>query len=46
MPLFYFVRHGTNDYIGKGLAGRLPSVHLNEQGRLEAFEAESKQANA
>lgn len=35
MPLFYFVRHGTNDYIGKGLAGRLPSVHLNDQGRLE-----------
>lgn len=36
MPLCYFVRHGTNDYIGKGLAGRLPFVHLNEQGRLEA----------
>jgi probable phosphoglycerate mutase len=35
--IFYFVRHGTNDYLAKGLlAGRLPEVHLNDQGRAEA----------
>lgn len=34
---FYLVRHGTNDYLSKHLlAGRLPAVHLNEQGRAEA----------
>jgi probable phosphoglycerate mutase len=36
MAYFYLVRHGYNDYLGKGLAGRLPGVHLNEQGRREA----------
>ena len=34
---FYLVRHGSNDYLAKGiLAGRLPEVHLNEQGHAEA----------
>src|SRR5688572_9360317 len=34
---FYLVRHGNNDFLSKGLlAGRLPDVHLNEQGRSEA----------
>lgn len=33
---FYLVRHGSNDYLGKALAGRLPEVHLNKQGKLEA----------
>jgi len=33
---FYLIRHGSNDFIGRALAGRLPSVHLNEQGRAEA----------
>jgi ribonuclease H / adenosylcobalamin/alpha-ribazole phosphatase len=36
MPLFYLVRHGSNDYLSKGLAGRLPGVCLNEKGRAEA----------
>ena len=36
MATFYLVRHGTNDWLGKGLAGRLPNVHLNELGRAEA----------
>lgn len=36
MSTFYLVRHGCNDYLGRGLAGRLPKVHLNEQGKLEA----------
>ncbi len=36
MPYFYLVRHGSNDYLGKGLAGRLPGVGLNDKGRAEA----------
>jgi probable phosphoglycerate mutase len=36
MSDFYFIRHGSNDYLGKALAGRLPEVHLNAQGRAEA----------
>lgn len=36
MSDFYLVRHGSNDYLGKALAGRLANVHLNEQGRAEA----------
>jgi len=30
------VRHGQNDMVGKKLAGRLPGVHLNEQGQAQA----------
>jgi broad specificity phosphatase PhoE len=33
MPLFLLIRHGHNDWVGKRLAGRLPGVHLNTQGR-------------
>jgi probable phosphoglycerate mutase len=36
MAYFYLVRHGHNDYLGKALAGRLPNVHLNEQGKADA----------
>lgn len=36
MADFYFVRHGSNDYLGKALAGRLVNVHLNDRGRAEA----------
>jgi broad specificity phosphatase PhoE len=36
MSHFYLVRHGANDYLGKALAGRLPNVHLNEEGRRQA----------
>lgn len=36
MATFYLIRHGNNDWLGKGLAARLPNVHLNEQGRAEA----------
>jgi broad specificity phosphatase PhoE len=37
MSDFYLIRHGSNDYLAKFLlAGRLPNVHLNEQGRVEA----------
>jgi len=34
MPIIHLIRHGHNDYGKKGLLpGRLPGVHLNEQGR-------------
>ena len=30
------VRHGSNDYVGRALAGRSLGVHLNAAGRVEA----------
>ncbi len=36
MPVLLLIRHGENDMITRGLAGRMPSVHLNQKGRLQA----------
>ena len=36
MTIVLLVRHGQNDYIGKRLAGRLPGVHLNDEGLKQA----------
>ncbi len=36
MPILLLIRHGSNDFVGKRLAGRLPGVHLNEKGRQQA----------
>ena len=36
MAIIYLVRHGQNDMVGKRLAGRLPGVHLNTQGKAQA----------
>jgi probable phosphomutase (TIGR03848 family) len=37
MTSIYFIRHGENEFVGKGkLAGWLPDVHLNDNGRLQA----------
>jgi probable phosphoglycerate mutase len=37
MPTILLIRHGENEYVAKGrLAGRLPGVHLNENGRRQA----------
>ena len=36
MATFYLVRHGSNDYLGRGLGGRLPDVHLNAEGKAQA----------
>jgi probable phosphoglycerate mutase len=33
---FYLIRHAENDWVGKRIAGWLPEVHLNEQGRAQA----------
>ena len=37
MATFLLIRHGNNDFMRKGLAGRLPDVHLNESGRQQAY---------
>jgi broad specificity phosphatase PhoE len=36
MTRFLFIRHATNDTIGKRIAARTPGVHLNEEGRQQA----------
>lgn len=36
MTTFFWVRHGTNDWVGRALAGDLEGVHLNAQGKQEA----------
>jgi broad specificity phosphatase PhoE len=36
MTSFLLVRHGETDWLGKRLAGRLPDIHLNEEGRAKA----------
>ncbi|MEA4906878.1 MAG: phosphoglycerate mutase [Chloroflexi bacterium] len=36
MPILLLIRHGENDYMYRGLAGRLPEIHLNQKGRQQA----------
>ena len=36
MTTFYLIRHGSHDLLGKTMAGRMPGVHLSDQGRKEA----------
>ena len=37
MTTILLIRHGENEYVAKGrLAGRLPGVHLNDNGRQQA----------
>jgi probable phosphoglycerate mutase len=37
MAFILLIRHGENEYVKKGrLAGRLPQIHLNENGRQQA----------
>jgi probable phosphoglycerate mutase len=38
MMLVLLIRHATNDWVGKRLAGWTPGVHLNEDGRAQAAE--------
>jgi probable phosphoglycerate mutase len=38
MAVFLLIRHGHNDMIGRGLAGRMPDIHLDSRGRQEAEE--------
>lgn len=36
MTRVYLVRHGLHDLVDKSLAGRMPDVHLSDQGRAQA----------
>ena len=36
MTRFYLVRHGAHDLLGRALAGRMPGVGLNAEGRAQA----------
>jgi probable phosphoglycerate mutase len=36
MATFYLIRHATNDYVGKAIAGWTPGVSLNTEGRDQA----------
>ncbi len=36
MTLLLLVRHGANDWVHGRLAGRIPGVHLNDEGRQQA----------
>jgi probable phosphomutase (TIGR03848 family) len=36
MATILLIRHGQNDMVGKKLAGRMPGVNLNEQGKAQA----------
>ena len=36
MTTLLLIRHGENNMVGKRLAGRLPNVHLNDNGRQQA----------
>lgn len=36
MTTFLLVRHAAHDWLGRGLAGRLPGVSLNADGRRQA----------
>ena len=36
MTHIFLIRHGSHDWLPKGIAGRAPDVFLNEAGRTEA----------
>ncbi|MEO7840130.1 MAG: histidine phosphatase family protein, partial [Anaerolineales bacterium] len=37
MPILLLIRHGENDYVKTSkMAGRIPGIHLNEQGQKQA----------
>jgi broad specificity phosphatase PhoE len=36
MTCVFLVRHGTNDLLGRGIAGRKPGVRLNPEGHAQA----------
>lgn len=38
MPTILFIRHGDHSLLGKKIAGRMPGVHLNEDGQRQAQE--------
>lgn len=38
MTLLLLIRHATTDWVGRGLAGRMPGVGLSDQGQREAVD--------
>lgn len=47
MPVILLIRHGENDYVKKNrLAGRIPGVHLNENGNAQARRLAEKLGSA
>ncbi len=36
MSVFLLIRHGANDLVGHTIAGWMPGVHLNSEGRAQA----------
>lgn len=44
MTTFFLVRHGVTSHTGHRLSGRIPDVHLTEEGRAQA-EAVAEQLN-
>jgi probable phosphomutase (TIGR03848 family) len=36
MTTFFLIRHGSNDLVGKAIAGRLPGISLNREGKRQA----------
>ena len=38
MTTFLLARHAAHDWLGRGFAGRMPAVALNEAGRAQALE--------
>jgi probable phosphoglycerate mutase len=47
MPIFLLIRHAENEYVKEGrLAGRIPGVHLNENGRAQALAVAEKLSSA
>jgi probable phosphomutase (TIGR03848 family) len=46
MTTILLIRHGENGFVGKRMAGRLPDVHLNENGRRQADEVAQALARA
>lgn len=38
MTSFLLVRHGAHDWLGRGIAGRMPGVALNAEGQAQAHQ--------
>jgi probable phosphomutase (TIGR03848 family) len=36
MPTYLLIRHAAHDLLGKAIAGRMPGVHLNREGQIQA----------
>jgi broad specificity phosphatase PhoE len=46
MSLFYLIRHGDHHWLPRGIAGRIPGVHLNANGKKQVEELAERLAKA